>query len=390
MKTILLFLFFSVAAHAQMPFIQPYATDSLWFFTPFNYTNALIITYPTNSAGILYWTLPASNGFSGQVLVTDGANPATLSWATPSGGSVTSVGLALPVSVFTISGSPVTTSGTLTGAFNTQDANTVFAGPSSGSPDVPTFRVLVASDIAFDTGNYIRNLAHPFTETQTANLNISGSAGIGDSVIADHYRLRGAAGGGASFNSNGVLDDRSMSNGELLIGHGGGEPDVATLTEGYGISITNAPGSITIATTTPAFYGAATASPTGTLSSTFVMMGLAGSITPANSGNVLIVISGSIQNTTPNDGGETNIQYGTGSAPANGVPATGSTVGSTSILSIVTSGVGATTISTVPFTCNALITGLTVGTPYWIDLELNATGGFAEVSQVQVSAIELP
>lgn len=61
-------------------------------------------------------------------------------------GTVTSVGLALP-SIFSVSGSPVTTSGTLTGSLANQNANLVWAGPSTGSPATPTFRSLVAADI---------------------------------------------------------------------------------------------------------------------------------------------------------------------------------------------------------------------------------------------------
>lgn len=63
------------------------------------------------------------------------------------GGTVTSVGLALPVSVFSISGSPVTTTGTLTGSFTNQTANRVFAGPSTGAAAAPAFRALVAADM---------------------------------------------------------------------------------------------------------------------------------------------------------------------------------------------------------------------------------------------------
>jgi hypothetical protein len=62
-------------------------------------------------------------------------------------GSVTSVGLSLPLSIFTVSGSPVTTTGTLTGTFKTQTANTVFAGPTFGAAATPAFRALVAADI---------------------------------------------------------------------------------------------------------------------------------------------------------------------------------------------------------------------------------------------------
>ncbi len=62
-------------------------------------------------------------------------------------GTVTSVALSLPSSVFNISGSPVTTAGTLTGSFKTQTANLIFAGPASGAAAVPTFRSMVSLDL---------------------------------------------------------------------------------------------------------------------------------------------------------------------------------------------------------------------------------------------------
>lgn len=64
----------------------------------------------------------------------------------PSLSYVTSVALTAP-SIFTVSGSPVTSSGTLSFSLNTQTANQVFAGPSSGGATAPTFRALVATDI---------------------------------------------------------------------------------------------------------------------------------------------------------------------------------------------------------------------------------------------------
>jgi hypothetical protein len=60
-------------------------------------------------------------------------------------GTVTSVALSLP-SLFTVSGSPVTASGTLSASLASQSANTVFAAPN-GSAGAPTFRALVAGDI---------------------------------------------------------------------------------------------------------------------------------------------------------------------------------------------------------------------------------------------------
>lgn len=87
-----------------------------------------------NGAGDLYYIDADGSG----MLIT----PAAAS----SGGTVTSVGLSLP-SIFSVSGSPVTTSGTLTGSLATQTANTIFAGPTTGSAAAPTFRAMVSDDI---------------------------------------------------------------------------------------------------------------------------------------------------------------------------------------------------------------------------------------------------
>lgn len=67
------------------------------------------------------------------------------------GGTVTSVGLSLPTSVFDVTGSPVTTSGTLAATFDTQSANTAFMGPTTGAAATPAFRALVAADIPTNT-----------------------------------------------------------------------------------------------------------------------------------------------------------------------------------------------------------------------------------------------
>lgn len=64
-----------------------------------------------------------------------------------SAGTVTYVALSLPSSLFTVTGSPVTTGGTLTATYATHSANTVFAGPSSGIQTAPSFRALVSADL---------------------------------------------------------------------------------------------------------------------------------------------------------------------------------------------------------------------------------------------------
>lgn len=62
------------------------------------------------------------------------------------GAGVTSVAMTVP-SFLSVSGSPITTSGTLAVTLATELANLVFAGPSSGGAAIPAFRSLVAADL---------------------------------------------------------------------------------------------------------------------------------------------------------------------------------------------------------------------------------------------------
>lgn len=112
------------------PIGNPTATDAYGnysVFVPFGY----YIVQITPSPGITYSYLVSSNGQA----------------------SVYSVGLSMP-SIFTVTGSPITTAGTLGVTLNNQTANTVLAGPASGSAAMPTFRALGTADLPFTyTGN---------------------------------------------------------------------------------------------------------------------------------------------------------------------------------------------------------------------------------------------
>ena len=148
---------------------------------------------------------------------------------------------------------------------------------------------------------------------------------------------------------------------------------------------------------TPAFAGTTTygqhysssvqsspSNPTGA-GTTGKMMGLAGSITPLYTGNVLILISGDLTSSIAADGGQVQIRYGTGTAPSNGATITGTALGG-----LVTLSTPGTAAAKFPFALNAIVTGLTIGTVYWIDISCTAvTGGTATPADISLSAYEL-
>lgn len=108
---------------------------------------------PSNPEGNLianggsFVTDPSGNGY---LKTTDNVATGWLAIGGGGSGTVTSVGLTAPSVLFVspVSGSPVTTSGTLALALATQNANRVFAGPATGVPATPTFRALTAADLA--------------------------------------------------------------------------------------------------------------------------------------------------------------------------------------------------------------------------------------------------
>jgi hypothetical protein len=89
-----------------------------------------------------------------KVYVITGTDPTligswtALSYPTGTGGTVTSVDLAVPGVLYTVSGGPVTNSGTLTFTLKPQAKNTFLAGPTTGADAAPTMRALVAADMS--------------------------------------------------------------------------------------------------------------------------------------------------------------------------------------------------------------------------------------------------
>ena len=131
------------------------------------------------------------------------------------------------------------------------------------------------------------------------------------------------------------------------------------------------------------------ADPSTTTSLTGVMMGLSASITPTKTGTILILISGDIDNDTDNDGVQLQIRTGTGTPPINGAALTGTTQGGLVKMQLTRAG-NDTILTRVPFSLNAIQTGLTLNTAVWIDISLAAiTGGTARVRDISMSIVEL-
>ena len=97
------------------------------------------------------------------------------------GGTVTSVAMTVP-SGFSVTGSPITGSGTIAVSLDSQTKNKVLASPASAS-GTPSFRALVAADIPDLSGKYVtldttqNNISGEKTFT-TKPLNIAASSGI--------------------------------------------------------------------------------------------------------------------------------------------------------------------------------------------------------------------
>lgn len=142
-----------------------------------------IFPTPTRAGDISYWNGSAwvslAGNNSGTQVLSENASGVP-AWITASGtGTVTSVAMTVPA-IFSLSGSPITSSGTLAVTLATQSANTVFAGPTSGGATTPAFRALVNAD--FPSGFVVAG-----TGLTGGSLSGGGTIAIDAAIAADYF-----------------------------------------------------------------------------------------------------------------------------------------------------------------------------------------------------------
>lgn len=162
------------------------------------------------------------------ILKADGSGNVSAAVPGTDFGTVSSVGLSLP-SIFTVSGSPVTGSGTLTGTLNTESANTVWAGPSTGAAAMPTFRSLAIADLP--TGIPNANLANVSTTVNGQTCTLGASCTISaaaSSLVVGTTTITSGTANGLLYDNAGALGNLATINSGVLITSGAGAPSIST------------------------------------------------------------------------------------------------------------------------------------------------------------------
>ncbi len=110
---------------------------------------------------------------------------------------------------------------------------------------------------------------------------------------------------------------------------------------------------------------------------------------PKVTGNVLIIVSGDM--TTYANGSSTTVQveYGTGTGPANGAAQPSSFVANVGP-PIIVQPISAPHTELAPFTIAGYVSGLSTSQAYWVDARLKFSATGARVTNVIISVIELP
>lgn len=317
--------------------IPPFITTTMNGGTPYSYNQYAMVLYE----GVAYQSLINSN--------TD--TPPTSNWA------VAAIG----------------------------QSNSFIGGTTTGSANAQVLANVTPGGFALTNGFSIKFTAG-YTNTTSATLAITSPSISATNIYKPTPAGLVALTGGEIIAGNEIIVTYNNAISVFVLTGGAPVANVTGSTTGGHVAVfKNSTGNVEDGGA-PNYYQSSSLSPTGTASSTSVMMGLAGSITPAFSGVFHVSISGSLSNTTALKEALALLYYGSGTAPSNGAAATGTQIGNEALFSSAN-----TTNASAPFTCQGIISGLTVGTTYWLDgaLSTNSTAGTASMQNVIISAYEL-
>lgn len=348
----------------------------------FNPGQIVIAASNANGANYIHGYVASYSGTTLVITETDfGGSGAHNDWnisaSGPIGPSGGGTGTVTTVSVATANGF----SGTVSNP-TTTPAITIMATPSGilKSNGTTISAAVVGTDYVVPTGSGagLTSLTAANISAGTAGINITGNSATVTTIS-----------GKVTNGTNTSISGSGTSGSPYATSVATATTSVLGVVKPDGTSITISGGVISAASSGAAnAYQSTPANPTGTTSATPVMMGLSGAITPASTGKIMLVISGDVQ--TSGASGLTTIQasYGTGAAPSNGASQTGTQVGGK--INYGLAGNFAQGNTQFPFSVNAIVSGLTVSTAYWLDLAVSdSNGNTSTLNDISISAFEI-
>ena len=269
-------------------------------------TSGSVSIKPNTTGSVWNFVLPSSAGTSGQVLTS--AAGSTCTWTTPTTGTVTSVALSVP-SFLSVTGSPITSSGTLALSYsgtalpvaNGGTGSTTSTG--SGSVVLATSPTLVTPVIGDATGSSL-SVSGQLTSTVA-----TGTAPLVVSSTTNVANLNASSLGGATFASPGSIGSTTAGSGAFTTLTASSTITGSSTVQGTQLISTvttgTAPLSVTSTTVVPnlnaSFLGGATFASPGSIGSTtagsgaFTTVSASTSVTISNASAIGVITMSIVQ-----------------------------------------------------------------------------------------------